>query len=728
MARRTVGLLALTVIGVSCVAIPRYPPVERGATPYPAARLAEELDPWLLADGLSERVVVEIDWVAGARPGPRAVAGLDRVLRRYVPASVPVEVLLDDEIPEQAWRSAGAHPESKLVESWAQTATAEPGVERRYALFLPTLRHGLFGYSSDWSFLRDGEPIQVRGVVVSYDAHARYAKLWIDVDRLLRGTLIHEFGHQLGLVTNDRHERTARHWLHCTSLVCLMAHPTARVIARNAAKGLFNKFPRDYCDRCQEDIRRAQAWWRERMAEDPGYVAARDARRQADVMRSMLSRLGCEKRYEEMLRLAREGREGFPDAGGWGVAEVRALWGLERVEDARAALDRLLVEGAGTDPDWRGLREIATRLIRHGRYGDVLRLVPVDRLGQAPHREVDQVAFQLRIALSGTGRSAETVDVIVSLAHRGRGSDVFGEVTYAWALLEADRLDEAAPLIERGLRGKHDEQWSGAALELARRRGDEARARAHPCARRWGGASLRQSPRAGAALARRMAGGLGAGPSRRSDRTRTRPRPGGAARSRWRSRGHASSVGVLRQGAGVARARRARPRRALARSGPRGTDVGGRSVRPASRAAARVACACGVLRRLRERPAARPVSAGSRAAVALRRPRPCLRRLDRPIARGCRRDQGADELARGLGHALDGTLEGRGVGPRGPGRPAHLAHELDRGCTDLLVGRRRLEVEQRPDVAAHVGVLRPRKDIVPGDGGVLEVDLGPFWS
>jgi hypothetical protein len=31
---------------------------------------------------------------------------------------------------------------------------------------------------------------------------------------------------------------------------------------------------------------------------------------------------------------------------------------------------------------------------------------------------------------------------------------------------------------------------------------------------------------------------------------------------------------------------------------------------------------------------------------------------------------------------------------------AHLAHELQRSCLDLIIGRRRVKVEERPDVSA----------------------------
>ena len=45
--------------------------------------------------------------------------------------------------------------------------------------------------------------------------------------------------------------------------------------------------------------------------------------------------------------------------------------------------------------------------------------------------------------------------------------------------------------------------------------------------------------------------------------------------------------------------------------------------------------------------------------------------------------------------AVDGAVEGRLVALRGLGRAAQLAHELKRGVADLVIGRRRIEIEQR---------------------------------
>src|SRR5262245_66176569 len=78
-----------------------------------------------------------------------------------------------------------------------------------------------------------------------------------------------------------------------------------------------------------------------------------------------------------------------------------------------------------------------------------------------------------------------------------------------------------------------------------------------------------------------------------------------------------------------------------------------------------------------------------------------LHRLDFAIAwrtRGLKRRQ---QPARCLRHIIDGSIERGLVGLRGLREAAQLAHELECRGMNLVLGRRRLEVEQRANVASH---------------------------
>ena len=55
--------------------------------------------------------------------------------------------------------------------------------------------------------------------------------------------------------------------------------------------------------------------------------------------------------------------------------------------------------------------------------------------------------------------------------------------------------------------------------------------------------------------------------------------------------------------------------------------------------------------------------------------------------------QGMKQLLRRLGDLIDRKLERPGVGLRGLGKAAHLAHELKGGGANLVLAGGRLEVE-----------------------------------
>ena len=68
-------------------------------------------------------------------------------------------------------------------------------------------------------------------------------------------------------------------------------------------------------------------------------------------------------------------------------------------------------------------------------------------------------------------------------------------------------------------------------------------------------------------------------------------------------------------------------------------------------------------------------------------------------------------------HVLDGAVEGLRVGLRGMVEAAQLPHELDGRRPDLLVGGRRLEIEQGSDVSTHgtlpIITTQPRTPLRP---------------
>src|SRR5580765_8362125 len=87
---------------------------------------------------------------------------------------------------------------------------------------------------------------------------------------------------------------------------------------------------------------------------------------------------------------------------------------------------------------------------------------------------------------------------------------------------------------------------------------------------------------------------------------------------------------------------------------------------------------------------------------------PGLLGLDLAVLRRRGGDPLVQQVLGDVGDLVDRAVEGLLVGGRRLGRAAHLADELQGGGGDLLRGRRRLEVVQGTDVAAHVAEPTPR--------------------
>src|SRR3954454_8405853 len=105
-------------------------------------------------------------------------------------------------------------------------------------------------------------------------------------------------------------------------------------------------------------------------------------------------------------------------------------------------------------------------------------------------------------------------------------------------------------------------------------------------------------------------------------------------------------------------------------------------------------------------PSARTAATKRRLSARLRRVAtlgadPALGRLGDAVLGRRGRRQGGEQFARGLRHGGHRVVEGLLVGLGRLREPADLAHVLERGRALLLVRRRRLEVVERADVAAH---------------------------
>jgi hypothetical protein len=94
-------------------------------------------------------------------------------------------------------------------------------------------------------------------------------------------------------------------------------------------------------------------------------------------------------------------------------------------------------------------------------------------------------------------------------------------------------------------------------------------------------------------------------------------------------------------------------------------------------------------------------SYGRRMAKALRGSSPSLRRFRVAVAGRRVRDQGLEQMFRGMSDVVHSTIESFFVRFRGFRKTTQLADELKRRSTNLVLGRRRQEVMKGLNVSAH---------------------------
>ncbi len=229
--------------------------------------LSDGMNPFILTNVVSRRIVVEIDWVAGTRPAPEAVQAVESVLRQHCPEDKRVDVRVDDEIALEQWTAAGDRPGlERLV---ARFLDHDPSrwqeTEVVYVLYAPDSQPW-YGKTvsgmTDWIvFDRAGEARTVRTVMLFTGKIRRDAWLWITPLKVERATLVHELGHVLGLVSNPLHTQRS-HPGHCTRSRCVMNQPGTRSRLVNALPAFFaGHVPHRFGRRCLDDIRAAKTLW-----------------------------------------------------------------------------------------------------------------------------------------------------------------------------------------------------------------------------------------------------------------------------------------------------------------------------------------------------------------------------------------------------------------------------------------------------------------------------------
>ena len=479
------GLLFLDVPPTACRAVLRYPGV--GRKPLTALQREIPLNPFILTNLVYRKLLIEVDWVEGCEPAPKALAALERVARKYCPAGKEIGILRDDEIPRKRWEEA-MKAEKELGEGRNELAQHYIGhvpdeatrTEVVYVLYSPRPAAGeaAFGQSESWSVERGGRIVNVTGLSVFKDPVRRSAHLWVTADRIDAMTLVHEFGHVLGLVGNPAHAQL-RLPDHCRNPDCVMTHPELRSILYYAFVGFLGaRLPYDYCNQCQQDIRDAQRSWEARAAADPAFPHRLSAWRETGRLNTEAWRLWWKGSREEAIESARKAAALFPD---WERPHGTLGYFLEkegRTDEAVASFREAMRYDRAA-----GLEPLVRLLIDQRRYAEVVELLRDGSWrGMTKDYENRRYNFALWLAYSydRLGRIDEALSTMRGFVPDG-SSDAYADmagVFTASLLRRHGRLDEARRCLDQMSRRLRKGNWwkmERARLALAEGRREEAR-------------------------------------------------------------------------------------------------------------------------------------------------------------------------------------------------------------------------------------------------------------
>lgn len=228
------------------------------------------MNPFILTNLVSSRVVVEIDRVAGFEPSPKALRTVERVLTEHCESGKRVEVVLDDEIPRAEWEAAAGRSglESLVARHLDHDPADWTNAEVVYVLYapdgLPWYGKSVSGMTDRITFFRGGAAATVRTILLFTDEIRRDALLWITPAKVERAVLVHELGHVIGLVGNPDHMQAEQPG-HCGVARCVMHQPGKRAGFVNGLPALLaGRIPSRYGKRCVADIETAKRLWHAR--------------------------------------------------------------------------------------------------------------------------------------------------------------------------------------------------------------------------------------------------------------------------------------------------------------------------------------------------------------------------------------------------------------------------------------------------------------------------------
>src|SRR5258706_10046508 len=226
-------------------------------TPFPVGtptRVPWELNRELLTP-LNRRILFVVDLAEGHPPVTAALTDVARLAARYGERPATWEPAFSSAAPRTRWDGMTMHLEGPLEPDTSYVFIRYVG--RRIANF-------------GWSYARRVGGRTLYFILVNQERHREWSGI-IPERRLEQQTLVHEYGHLLGLPPCD-HGYYARYpdfaeGAHCVNPGCALSKPRVRAVLYGLYNTIFRRrYLDDYCDECRRAIAQAKRLWRGALA------------------------------------------------------------------------------------------------------------------------------------------------------------------------------------------------------------------------------------------------------------------------------------------------------------------------------------------------------------------------------------------------------------------------------------------------------------------------------
>ncbi len=184
----------------------------------------------------TKQLVFVVEWLEGNEPEWKALDALVRLASRY-----------------------GGRPASWQRHETNAPLTLEPDTSYVFVRYVGTQTE-YYGLASQEMI--DDRPVYV--IEINQEAHRRY-RMFAPQAKLEEQTLVHEYGHHLGLPTYEHGYYTNPEMMggmHCVNPNCALAKPRLKAILYNAFHIAFGgPYLEDYCEECRRAIDAARKHW-----------------------------------------------------------------------------------------------------------------------------------------------------------------------------------------------------------------------------------------------------------------------------------------------------------------------------------------------------------------------------------------------------------------------------------------------------------------------------------